>query len=85
MLKEFSVDPVYQTTDDDTVYSLLAKRAQRDPQGAIAEWQSERDRVWHTVSAQEMDDRVRAVARGLLGIGVKHGSMVVIYSATCYD
>ncbi|MEJ5922151.1 AMP-dependent synthetase/ligase [Bifidobacterium thermophilum] len=85
MLKEFAVDPVYQTTDDDTIYSLLHKRAQRDPQGAIAEWQSEPDRVWHTVSAQEMNDRVRAVARGLLGIGVKHGSMVVIYSATCYD
>ena len=85
MLHEFAVDPVYQTTDDDTVYSLLSKRAQRDPQGDIAQWQSEPDRVWHTVTAQEMNDRVRAVARGLLGMGVKHGSMVVIYSATCYD
>ena len=29
--------------------------------------------------------RVRAVAKGLIGLGVKAGSMVVIYSPTCYE
>lgn len=32
-----------------------------------------------------MLERVRAVAKGLLGLGVKAGSMVVIYSPTCYE
>ena len=32
-----------------------------------------------------MLERVRAVAKGLLGLGVKTGNMVVIYSPTCYE
>lgn len=31
MLREYTVDTIYQTTDLDTIYSLLAKRCERDP------------------------------------------------------
>ncbi|KAB7791020.1 AMP-dependent synthetase/ligase [Bifidobacterium leontopitheci] len=85
MLREYTVDTIYQTTDLDTIYSLLAKRADRDRDDLIAQWQDDETRRWHDVTAGEMDDRVRAVAKGLLGLGVKPGSMVVIYSATCYE
>ena len=32
-----------------------------------------------------MLSRVREVAKGLLGLGVKAGTMVLIYSPTCYE
>lgn len=85
MLREFAVDIIHPTTEKDTIYSLLANRAARDRDELIAQWQDERTRQWHDVKSGEMLDRVRQVAKGLLGIGVKAGSMVVIYSATCYE
>ena len=85
MLREYTVDTIYQTTDLDTIYSLLAKRCERDPDDLIAQWQDDETRQWHDVSAGQMSDRVREVAKGLLGLGVKPGSMVVIYAATCYE
>ena len=85
MLREYTVDTIYQTTDLDTIYSLLAKRCERDPDDLIAQWQDDETRQWHDVSAGQMNDRVREVAKGLLGLGVKPGSMVVIYAATCYE
>lgn len=84
MLREYAVDAVRTTTEKDTIYSLLSGRAARDGGDLIAQWLDER-RVWHDVTADEMLGRVRAVAKGLMGLGVKPGSMVVIYSATCYE
>ena len=85
MLREYTVDTIYQTTDLDTIYSLLAKRCERGPDDLVAQWQDDETRQWHDVSAGQMNDRVREVAKGLLGLGVKPGSMVVIYAATCYE
>lgn len=85
MLREFVPEPAYSTTDEDTVFALLSRRAKRDPDDLIAQWQDDGTRRWHDVTAGEMLERVRAVAKGLLGLGVKAGSMVVIYSPTCYE
>lgn len=85
MLREFSVEAIHPTQDGDTIFSLLANRAVRDPQGLIAQWQDDDTRQWHDVTAAEMLAKVRAVARGLIALGVQHGSKVVIYSATCYE
>ena len=85
MLREFIPEPAYSTTDEDTVYALLSRRAQKNPDDLIAQWQDDETRQWHDVTAGEMLCRVRAVAKGLLGLGVKTGSMVVIYSPTCYE
>lgn len=85
MLREYAVDIIHPTTEKDTIYSLLANRVARDRDGLIAQWQDERTHRWHDVSAGEMLERVRQVAKGLLGLGVKAGSMVVIYSSTCYE
>lgn len=84
MLREYIPGSGYETTERDTVYSLLAKRAEKKPDDPIAQWQDDRAQ-WHTVNAQEMLQRVQEVAKGLLGLGVKAGNMVVIYSATCYE
>ncbi|RSX54464.1 AMP-binding protein [Bifidobacterium samirii] len=85
MLREYSVDTIRPTTEKDTIYSLLANRAARDPEDLIAQWQDEQTRQWHDVTAGQMDARVREVAKGLMGLGVRPGSMIVIYSPTCYE
>ena len=75
MLREFVPEPAYSTTDDDTVYALLSRRAQKNPDDLIAQWQDDETRQWHDVTAGQMLARVRAVAKGLIGLGVKAGSM----------
>ncbi|BDR54625.1 AMP-binding protein [Bombiscardovia apis] len=85
MLREYTVENMHPTTDTDTIYSLLANRTERDPQDLIAQWMDPTTKSWHDVSAGQMLERVRQVAKGLMALGVRKGSMVVIYSATCYD
>ena len=85
MLREYISDPEYVTRDDDTIFSLLQGRANNAPDDDIAEWQDTDGRTWHHVTASEMLDRVRAVAKGLIALGVRPGTMVAIYSATCYE
>ena len=85
MLREYAVDPIRETTEQDSIYSLLALRAARDAEDVVAQWQDEDTRRWHDVTAAQMLERVRAVAKGLMALDVRPGSMVVIYSPTCYD
>lgn len=85
MLREFAEDIIHPTSVKDTIYSLLANRVSRDPKSLIAQWQDEHTREWRDVPAGEMLSRVRAVAKGFLGLGVKPGNVVLIYSATCYE
>ncbi|MEE1296888.1 MAG: AMP-dependent synthetase/ligase [Bifidobacterium sp.] len=85
MLREYGVENIYQTTQDDTVYSLLSRRALAEPGDLIAQWKDERTRQWNDVMAGEMLAEVRSVAKGMLALGAKQGSMVVIYSATSYE
>ena len=66
MLREFVPEPAYSTTDDDTVYALLSRRAQKNPDDLIAQWQDDETRQWHDVTAGQMLARVRAVAKGLI-------------------
>ena len=84
MLREFAVDPIHETTEEDTIYALLARRAERDAEGVVAQWQDE-SRQWHDVTAAQMLERVRAVAKGMMALGVRPGCMIVVYAPTCYD
>ncbi len=85
MLREYTVEIQHPTTDKDTIYSLLANRTARDPEELIAQWQDPLTRNWHDVKAGQMSERVRAVAKGMLALGVTKGSTVVIYAPTSYD
>lgn len=85
MLREFTVELQHPTTDKDTIYSLLAKRTARDPEELVAQWQDPMTRNWHDVKAGQMSARVRAVAKGMMALGVEKGSTVVIYASTSYD
>ena len=84
-MREHVEEPKYVTSDEDTVFSLLARRVERTPDDTIAEWQDDDTHEWHGVTATAMMSRVREVAKGLLGLGIGAGTMVVVYSPTCYE
>ena len=44
MLREYGLDHIYVTTQNDTVYALLSDRALADPDDLIAQWKDERTR-----------------------------------------
>ena len=74
MLREFVPEPAYSTTDEDTVFALLSRRAKRDPDDLIAQWQDDGTRRWHDVTAGEMLERVRAVCERSSWPRVKAGA-----------
>ena len=63
MLREYGLDNIYVTTQNDTVYALLSDRALADPDDLIAQWKDERTRQWNDVYAGEMLAQVRSVAK----------------------
>ena len=73
MLREYGLDNIYVTTQNDTVYALLSDRALADPDDLIAQWKDERTRQWNDVYAGEMLAQVRSVAKGLMALGAKPG------------
>ncbi|MEK0306691.1 AMP-dependent synthetase/ligase [Bifidobacterium favimelis] len=85
MLREYTVEIQHPTTDKDTIFSLLANRTARGADDLVAQWQDPVTRNWHDVTAGQMMSRVRAVAKGMMALGVTKGSTVVIYAATSYD
>lgn len=85
MLREFSVPAISKTTDDDTIYSLLANRADRLPSDYVAAHKSGPRQEWTYVTAEDMLAEARSVARGLLALGVSKGDAIVVYSPTCYE
>ena len=85
MLREISIPSVSTTTDADTIYSLLVNRAAQAPDENVSAFKSGPRGQWQYVTAREMDESVRAIAKGLLGLGVRKGDSIVVYSPTCYE
>ena len=46
MLREYGLDNKYVTTDDDTVYQLLSKRALERPDELIAQFKDPQTNQW---------------------------------------
>jgi long-chain acyl-CoA synthetase len=63
-------DPVWENADSDPGAVVFGRRT---PDG------------WTDVTAAEFRDEVAAVAKGLIGAGVKHGDRVALLSATRYE
>lgn len=85
MLREYGLNNVYVTTEKDTIYALLDDRVQENPDDVIAQRKDADTHQWIDILASQMLSHVRGVAKGLLALGIKQGSMVVIYSSTCYE
>lgn len=85
MLREYTTEPVYTTTDDDTIFKLLTDRAASEPDSVVAQALRGPRRQWVDITASQMLDDVRKVAKGLLAMGISKGDSVLIYSPTCYE
>lgn len=85
MLQEYATAIETTTTNADTIYALLRRRAERDRDAVVAQIRDTNNRGWKSFTAGQMHDTVRAVAKGLLSLGIKKGSTVVIYAPTSYD
>ncbi|MDD6462326.1 MAG: AMP-dependent synthetase/ligase [Bifidobacteriaceae bacterium] len=85
MLREISIPAITVTTDADTIYSLLRNRAQTAPDESVAAYKAGPQGRWQYVSAKQMNEAVRAIAKGLMGLGVRKGDTIVVYSPTCYE
>ncbi|OTA27609.1 long-chain fatty acid--CoA ligase [Alloscardovia macacae] len=85
MLREYSTDIIYTTTDEDTVFKLLSDRVAREPQSVIAQALRGPRRQWVDITAQEMMASVRKVAKGLLAMGIQKEDTVLIYAPTSYE
>ena len=68
-----------------TISPLLTDRVARDPRATLVERRITADGPWERVTAQEFEDDVVAVARGLLARGIEPGDHVAIMSRTRYE
>ncbi|KAJ8145008.1 hypothetical protein OY671_001900 [Metschnikowia pulcherrima] len=68
-----------------TISTLLTDRVARDPRATLVERRTTADGPWERVTAQEFEDDVVAVARGLLARGIEPGDHVAIMSRTRYE
>lgn len=85
MLRDYTTDIIYTTTDDDTIYSLLADREKSEPQSVVAQALRGPKRQWTDITAEQMLADVRITAKGLMGLGIAKGDTVLIYSPTSYE
>jgi long-chain acyl-CoA synthetase len=68
-----------------TISTLLTDRVARSPRATLIERRTTAGDGWEPVTAQEFEDDVVAVARGLVARGVAPGDHVAIMSRTRYE
>ena len=83
MLTEYTTPGAALTVSDSaTVYSMLTDRiAKTGPDLPLVEHKNT-DGAWTTMTAGDFNDRVRAIAKGLIQFGIAKGDAVTIFSAT---
>ncbi|NMM92820.1 AMP-dependent synthetase/ligase [Bifidobacterium oedipodis] len=84
VVKQFSNAFKEPVDADINLFDLLDRRAQRDPDGNMIEYKAA-DGSWQPYSAREFRDKVIALARGLIGLGVGKGDSVAIVSRTRWE
>ncbi len=83
MLTEYTTPgPALTVRNDETIYSLLTDRIARSGEGSPLTENKEADGTWSKLTAGQFNDRVRAIAKGLIAFGIKKGDAVTIFSAT---
>lgn len=85
MLREYTTDIIYSTTDDDTIFKLLNDRATKEPDSVVAQALCGPRRQWVDITASQMLTSVRNIAKGLIAMGVDKGDTVLIYAPTSYE
>ena len=83
MLTEYTTPgPALTVRNDETIYSLLTDRIARSGEDSPLTENKEADGSWSKLTAGEFNERVRAIAKGLIAFGIEKGDAVTIFSAT---
>lgn len=82
-MPEYSSPNLVEVPSSASISTLLTERVAADPQRTLIERQE--GATWVPVTAQEFEDDVVAVARGLVARGVAPGDQVAIMSRTRYE
>jgi len=68
-----------------SINTLLADRVRRTGNGTLMERRDSPNGAWIKVSANDFDEQVKAVGRGLIARGIQPGDRVAILSRTRYE
>jgi long-chain acyl-CoA synthetase len=74
----------FPVKDNETLVAILDDRVRNNPYGTLFEYKKD-DGSWTSASAKEFQDRVVAIAKGLIAKGVKPKAHVGIIAHTSYD
>ena len=83
MLTEYTTPgPALTVRNDETIYALLTDRIARSGEDSPLTENKEADGAWSKLTAGQFNERVRAIAKGLIAFGIEKGDAVTIFSAT---
>ncbi|GII98032.1 long-chain acyl-CoA synthetase [Sediminihabitans luteus] len=84
-MDEFSTPRRVDVDPSSNLCTLLAERVAADPSATMIETLSADGGAWTPVTAGEFEEHVRAVAKGLVALGIEPGDRVGIMSHTRYE
>ncbi|MBO0921466.1 long-chain fatty acid--CoA ligase [Cellulomonas sp. zg-ZUI222] len=84
-MPEYTSPTLVEPDPSASICTLLADRLKRDAQGVLAERQTGLGGTWQPVTVATFVAEVRAIAKGLVAIGVQPGDRVAIMCRTRYE
>lgn len=83
-LTEFGLPPLVTIADDFTVTALLRERASEHPDRLYCEYKDKAG-AWQQLTLARLQERVSAIAKGLIAAGVPRGGAVGLMASTRYE
>lgn len=84
-LKQFGMPGTEKIESWMNIGWLFQRRVKQNPQQVVIERKTLLGNKWRKLSAGEFSDEISAVARGLLGVGLKPGDRLAILGPTSYE
>ncbi|PLS30040.1 AMP-binding protein [Bifidobacterium margollesii] len=84
MLKEYTRPETTRIDDNKNIFSILEERAGRTPDDSLVEFKNS-EGAWQSFSAEEFEQLVISLAKGLIAKGVRKGESIAIMSHTRWE
>ncbi|NEG96798.1 AMP-binding protein [Bifidobacterium sp. SMB2] len=84
MLKEYTRPEANSIDSNKNIFSILEERANRTPADSLVEYKDENG-VWQSFTAEEFQNLVIALAKGLIAKGVTKGDAIAVISHTRWE